>query len=60
MTHEEQQAAIRRKFALEVALGRMTYRELNEASSKALAKDYGISAYWAGAALRYEQGRRHR
>ena len=60
MTHEEQQATMRRKFACAVALGEMTYRQLCEPSSKALAKDSTISAYWAGGALRNEQRRRHR
>jgi len=51
-------AAIQLKFALERRLGEMPYDDLCRASSKGLAKEFDISAYWAGAALRSEMRRR--
>lgn len=58
VSHEAQMETIRRKFALEVRLGSMSYDALCQSSSKALAREFDISAHWAGAALRTEMRRR--
>lgn len=58
MTHEEQMATIRRKFACEVYLQGLSYRELNDLTTRQLMKQFDVSGHWAGAARRYELMRR--
>lgn len=58
MTHEEQMATMRRKFACEVYLQRLSRRDLNDTTTKELVRLFNISGHWAGAARRSELMRR--